>query len=113
MTPPRPRHPKPDTNQAEIVAKLREQGMCVHDVSSLGGDILDLFVGGYNLKTRRDEWVQVEIKTEKGALTDGQQKYLAKWIGLPVVIARNAEDVLQYFGHKSPKRRVKQDDPHI
>jgi hypothetical protein len=44
----RPAHPKPDANQAEIVRDLRASGYTVIDVSSLGGEALDLFVGGFN-----------------------------------------------------------------
>jgi len=105
MTPPRPRHPRPDANQAVIIEELRKAGFCVHNVSSLSGNLLDLFIGGYNSKMGQYEWVQVEVKIESGALTDGQQKYLAEWPDLPIIIARSADDILQHFGHRPPKRR--------
>ena len=96
----RPRHPKPDGNQSTIVSELRANGFVVHDVSSLGGDALDLFVGGYNQHSDINEWTQVEVKTDDGVLTEGEARYIESvgLTGLPVIVARCAEDVLKWYG---------------
>ena len=96
----RPRHPKPDGNQAQIIRELRDNGFVVHDVSSLGGDCLDLFVGGVNRHMRNAEWLQVEVKTTVGKLTANEARYTDQ-VGLsmlPVLVARCTEDVLKWFG---------------
>lgn len=91
----RPRHPKPDSNQAEIVRELRRCGLVVHDVSSLGGDCLDLFVGD----PVSGVWCQVEVKTDDGELTAEEALYIHEWADvLPVVLARSADDVLRRLG---------------
>lgn len=92
MAPSRPRHPKADANQAAMVEALRQCGLVVHDVSSLGGDCLDLFVGD----PLGGGFVQVEVKASGGVLTEGEANYLARYAGqLPIVVARRAEDVLR------------------
>ena len=96
----RPRRPRPDTNQSVIVGELRDLGFTVHDVSSLGGDVLDLFVGGEVIYLGRFEWLQVEVKAAEGVLTDGEAAYISThpspiW---PVIVARQTEDVLRWFG---------------
>lgn len=96
----RPRHPHPDANQAQIVRDLRALGFTVHDVSPLGGDALDLFVGGEVVYLGRFEWLQVELKANGGRLTAGEAAYLEKhphpiW---PVLVAYSTEDVLEWFG---------------
>jgi hypothetical protein len=100
---PRPKHPKPDANQARIVGQLRDLGFVVHDVSSLGGDCLDLFVLGWNYRLDVLEWCQVEIKTDDGELTPGEKAYIdlimeAGSARPPVIVARSVEDVLRWFG---------------
>jgi len=91
----RPKHPKPDANQADVIRELRECGLIVHDVSSLGGDCLDLFVGD----PASYSWIQVEVKTDEGELTPRERAYIALHVVLvPIVVARTAEDVLMAFG---------------
>jgi len=91
----RPRHPKPDANQAEVIADLRQCGLVVHDVSSLGGDCLDLFVGD----PATGDWLQVELKDEGGRLTPRERAYIAQHIyRLPILIAWDSEDVLRALG---------------
>jgi len=88
----RPRHPKTDSNQADIIRDLRKLGLVVHDVSSLGGDCLDLFVGD----PASYSWLQIEIKTDEGELTPRERAYIAVHLPkVPIVIAREAEDVLR------------------
>jgi len=93
--PSRPRHPKTDANQSAMVNALRQCGLVVLDVSSLGGDCLDLFVGD----PLGGGFVQVEVKTDGGVLTPGEAEYIARYAGpLPIVVARRAEDVLIALG---------------
>ena len=87
-----------DASQADIVDDLRCLGYTVHDVSPLGGDALDLFVGGRHHGLREYVWCQVEVKTEAGELTDGEAEYLARHLGWPIIVARRAEDVARWFG---------------
>jgi hypothetical protein len=99
----RPRHPKPDANQAEIIDQLRALGFIVHDISGLGGDCLDLFVMGWNRETQMWSIAQVEIKTDDGALTVGEEMYIDRVMEMtddcaPVIVARSVEDVLRWFG---------------
>jgi hypothetical protein len=89
---------KRDANQAEIADGLRQMGFCVLDVSPLGGDALDMFVGGWSCKLKEYAWVQVEVKTPTGNLTNDEETYIAQWLELPIVIARSTEDVLDWFG---------------
>jgi len=93
--PSRPRHPKTDANQADVIRELRECGLICHDVSSLGGDRLDLFVGD---PTSYD-WLQVELKVEGGRLTPRERAYIAQNIlRVPILIAWDTEDILRALG---------------
>ena len=93
--PGRPRHPKTDANQPDIIRDLRKCGLIVHDVSSLGGDCLDLFVGD----PQSYQWLQIEVKTDEGQLTPRERAYIAVHLPrLPIVVARRAEDVLIALG---------------
>ena len=94
----RPRHPKPDANQADMIRDLRASGYTVIDVSTLGGDALDLFVGGYHHIHPGPFWVQVEVKTADGELTDDEREYIYSHPELDILVARCAEDVLRWFG---------------
>ena len=87
-----------DASQADIVADLRRLGYTVHDVSPLGGDALDLFVGGWHHGYGDYAFCQVEVKTEAGELTDGEAEYLARHLDWPIIVARSAEDVARWFG---------------
>ena len=46
----RPNHAKPDANQAQGVARLRDLGFVCLLVHTLGGDALDVMVLGYHKK---------------------------------------------------------------
>jgi len=94
----RQRHVKPDRNQPQMVADLRRLGFCVIITHTLGGDALDLFVGGLNRKTGRHEFVQVEVKAPGGTLTPGEKNYIALWPNLPIIVAYKTEDILDHFG---------------
>lgn len=94
----RPRYPKTDKNQMYIVAQLEAFGFTVVDVSRLPVPALDLFVGGWSAKTRSYAWVQVEVKTENGTLNENEEQYFAENKDLPIIVARQVEDVLDWFG---------------
>ena len=94
----RPRHPKPDANQADMVRDLRASGYTVIDVSTLGGDALDLFVGGFHFHRCLPAWLSVEVKTADGELTDAEREYIYSHPELDILVARCAEDVLRWFG---------------
>lgn len=83
-------HRKSDHNQAQIVQALRDAGLSVAVLSSLGGGTPDLLVsnGSVNLL--------VEIKNLDGrgkALTDAEFRFISAWRG-PLIVATSAEDVL-------------------
>lgn len=91
----RPKHPKTDANQADIIRDLRACGLICHDVSSLGGDCLDLFVGD----PASYSWIQIEVKTDDGQLTPRERAYIAVHLPkVPILVARETEDILCAFG---------------
>jgi len=94
----RPRRAKPDANQAQMVSDLRRFGFCCIITHTLGGDALDMFVGGWNCRTRQYAWVQVEVKVPGAKLTPNEKKYIKRWSDLPIIVAYKAEDVLAWFG---------------
>ena len=102
----RPKHTKPDSNQAEIIRDLIAMGFEVIKVSDLGGDALDLFVLGFHRKRRRYEWLQVEVKpTHKSRFTDGEKAYFQKFgilepfceSNYPVIAATSAAEIAGWF----------------
>ena len=105
----RPKHTKPDTNQAPIMKELRARGFDVDDVHDLGG-LYDMVVSG-----RKEQWidgkgavkryapvtcsVRVEVKSKKGLLGDKQIKYYElQRHPDSYIVAYSAEDVLEWFG---------------
>ena len=99
----RPRHPKPDANQGEIKKELEDEGYVVHDVSPLGGDVLDLFVYSPPHKL----WLQVEVKTSiRAPFEDDQLHYLARMDagmpGVPIIVATNADQIKAWFRRWQP-----------
>ena len=98
----RPRHPKPDANHAYNNNALRQCGLVVVDVSRLPGeqvdpdtDTLDVFVGD----PITGEWLHVDWKTEDGAMTDRQRRYVERYGSqLPVLVTSSFATVLAYFG---------------
>ena len=101
----RPKRTKPDKNQAEIVAELRELGYDVDIVCDLPG-LYDIVVSG-------EAWasglglsdifvscsVRVEIKSEKGKLNKTEQKYYeAQNHKGSYIVARNVKDITDWFG---------------
>lgn len=76
-----------DANQGEIIGFFEALGCTVADTSALGGDFPDLVVGavGRNLL--------VEVKTDDGKLTEGQDGFRERWRGQYDVV-RNQDDVV-------------------
>jgi len=70
-----------DANEADLVAELRAHGFSVYMMDQP----LDLLVG-YAGRT-----YLVEIKTEKGKLTDPQLEFLAHWRGDATVLRTSAD----------------------
>lgn len=82
---------KPDANQAEIVAALREIGVPVRVLSRYPG-ILDLIVG------YRGKLYWLEVKDEKGKLTKAEQEVFDLFQGYRVYIVRSIDDALKIIG---------------
>jgi len=100
----RPKFTPPDANQNQIADELRACGLDVDDVHNLPG-LYDLVVSGERvLRHGQIEIsiscsVRVEIKTEIGKPEQSQVEYLEKQRHPEsYIIARSAEDVLQWFG---------------
>jgi hypothetical protein len=103
---PRPKHPRPDANENEVVAELRESGFVVIRTSPLPGNEddnpLDLFVGK---PSKGWPFIQVELKTDIYAeFTTNEIAYLKK-VGLwpnpfnqtwriPIVAATSARGIV-------------------
>ncbi len=89
-----------DANEAEVVAALRAAGALVYHLD--GRDLPDLLVGF------RGRWTVVEVKRPAGPrgglkgrkLRPGQAALmmLARAQGLPIVVARTAEEALEAIG---------------
>ncbi len=88
----RPKHPKPDTNQSQIVNELRNLGVVVWVTASLATPILDLvaFWRGIALV------VEVKVPGAEKRLTDGEREGIRKLaqVGVEVVVATCTEDVV-------------------
>jgi hypothetical protein len=81
---------KPDLNQNEIVEDLRARGYDVDVVASLPGL--------YDLVVCKQVCVRVEVKSEKGKLTEGEKEYYDKQKHKgSYIVARDARDVVHWF----------------
>ncbi len=80
-----------DANQAEIMAALRAVGASVCDLHEVGSNVPDLLVG-----YRGCNWL-LEVKSEKGSLSKGQQEFFLTWQGL-VALVRCVDDALWAIG---------------
>lgn len=80
---------KRDTNEAEIVAALRQMGATVQHLSAPG--VPDLLVG-----FRGNNYL-LEVKTAKGKLTEPEHAWFEGWRG-QCVIVRSVEEALQQIG---------------
>lgn len=94
------RKDRPDLNKAAIVADLRERGYLWLDI---GGSVDGLCIG-YNHNTHQVEVVLVEIKNPVYPVefTEKEKRLMAElndrgYHGVHIT-ARDAEDVLQWYG---------------
>lgn len=78
-----------DANESEIIEALTRAGASVVQLSVK--DVCDLLVGfeGVNYL--------LEVKTEKGSLSDGQFAFFESWDGQCAVV-RSVEDALKVIG---------------
>lgn len=81
---------KKDDNHDLITKALKKIGFSILETYQLGEDAPD-FVCAFQGVT-----AVVEVKTEKGKLTEGQKKFGQQWRGLHIV-ARTYFDVLEAF----------------
>jgi hypothetical protein len=86
------KHGKVDANQSEIVKALRQLGATVHSLASMGDGCPDLLVGF------RQHTYLLEVKAEKGGLTEDQNNWIESWRGGNVYIVRNVEEALRAVG---------------
>jgi Holliday junction resolvase len=82
---------KVDANQGEIVAALRQVGVSVQSLASIGKGCPDLVAAKGGMA-----WL-IEVKGPKGKLTDDQVKWIGAWAG-EVHIVRSVDDALQLVG---------------
>lgn len=75
-----------DANHGEIVAEFRRLGCAVESLAGMGKGVPDLLVCMHG----RNELV--EVKTEKGKLTEDQVKWFEKW-PVTVHVVRDTLDV--------------------
>lgn len=80
-----------DSNQAEIVAALRQAGASVFSLHAVGRGVPDLLVG-----FRGNNYL-LEVKSEKGKLTEDQEKWINNWRG-HVAIVRSVGEALKSIG---------------
>lgn len=79
-----------DENEDEIVRALKRVGASVELISAPG--VPDLLVGF------RDGTFLIEVKGEKGRLTDAQKRFRERWRGGPVITARTWQEALRAIG---------------
>ena len=82
---------KTDANQQEIVDVLRQAGASVLVLSRVGQGCADLAAG------IRGETFFLEVKTDKGKLTEDEQKFMDEWRG-HYAIVRTPEEALRAIG---------------
>ena len=92
---PRPKYPKPDANQNDVIVDLVALGFYVQDMSKLGGEVLDL------LCFWRGVCLPVEVKMPgcEDDLTDGEKVGMFRMLsrGVEAIIATCAEDVIRQW----------------
>ena len=82
---------KTDANQQEIVDALRQVGASVLVLSRVGQGCADLAAG------IRGQTFFLEVKTDKGKLTEDEQKFMDEWRG-HYAIVRTPEEALRAIG---------------
>lgn len=100
----RPKYPKPDKNQEEIVNMLRHLGFDVDIIAGLPG-LYDLVVSGerhvptaVNSRTTIECSVRVEVKSGSEVQTDREMEYMRSQCARDsYIVAYNVKDVLRWF----------------
>ncbi len=80
---------KVDNNQSEIVKTFKQLGYAVLDLSAVGLGIPDLLISKAKVN------YLVEIKSDKGKLTEPQEKFIKSW-NADVFVIRSVDDVLNF-----------------
>ncbi len=83
-----------DANHAPILNALRQIGAGVIDTADLGDDLPDAVVA-----YQGHCWA-MEIKTEKGRLTPGQERWLSCWPGETAIVRSVAEAIAIVTGRQ-------------
>lgn len=81
---------KIDNNQTEIVDELRAAGYSVQSLAAIGKGCPDLAVAKLGIT------ILVEVKDVNGKLNEQQKAFFQSWKGI-CIVARSAQDVLDYF----------------
>ena len=82
-----------DSNHKEIADGLRAVGRSVLSLHRLGQDAPDLLVGNGDTN-----WL-IEVKTDRGKLSEGQQKFLDWWRG-PRAVVRSLDEAIEVTAPK-------------
>jgi len=90
---PIPKRSRRDSNESEIIEALERAGASVVQLSI--ENVPDLLVGW---GARR--MVLMEVKTATGKLREGQQEWINRWNGNPVVVVRSIEEALSVLSTK-------------
>ena len=83
---------KTDKNHFEITWALRSVGASVFSLHTMGKGCPDIIVGF------RGFTYLMEIKTEKGTLTEPEERWINEWRGNEVAIVRTADEALEVIG---------------
>jgi hypothetical protein len=76
-----------DGNHKEITQALEKIGCSVYDASAVGGSFPDLVVGKHGIT------MLIEVKTPKGRLKEGQEKWHSEWKGHTCIVRSPMEAV--------------------
>lgn len=87
---------KVDANQEEIVAALRRVGASVQSLAPMGHGVPDILVGYFDSHGRHRN-ILMEIKTEKGRLTQDELEWMHDWRGQCCVV-RSVPEALRVIG---------------
>ncbi len=89
-----------DSNHTEVVHTLRYAGCLVQSLASVGKGVFDLLVC-----CPRGRLYVLEVKSEKGELTDAQDSWYEQWCRSPQVrLVRSASEALEAVGLKGSNR---------
>lgn len=78
-----------DKNHIEIKTEFINLGFSVADTYRLS-NFVDLVVGKYG-----STWL-VEVKSEKGKLTENQMKFFDSWRGSPPLVVKSVQQVREF-----------------